>query len=313
MGNFEVLARRFADANLHAEVVERQTQRVSSWTSGALAADVFQMTILGKGREEYFRIWPGARTNRIEAEGIDPERRQLVLMTVDPHPDRAALPEEGAVGVLLLATAGDHLLDDDLVLMVQEPVRTFEEQLSKRRVELDRTKVKVVREDRYFVWIEHRTDARKRHFLCGRDERQLFICQLPRAVTTVRDAHTVLRAPEAMRSKGKVARQGEWFFVEPTAKELDALASALCGIRTIVRRSWPIGRGGNPHVADQLVVVPAAVVGKKLVARAVFARGRVRHVDHDTVYLSSWAKVVRNTEPVADDGIARMDGIRWID
>jgi hypothetical protein len=47
--------------------------------------------------------------------------------------------------------------------------------------------------------------------------------------------------------------------------------------------------------------------------RTVLARGRVRHVDHDTVYLQSWAKVVRNTEPVADDGIARMDGIRWID
>jgi len=276
MGNFEVLARRFANANLRAEVVERQTQRVSSWTSGARAADVFQMTILGKGREEYFRIWPGARTNRVEAEGIDPERRQLVLM-------------------------------------VHEPVRTFEEQLSKRRVELDRTKVKVVREDRFFVWIEHRTDARKRHFLCGRDERQLFICQLPRAVTTVRDAHTVLRAPEAMRSKGKVARQGEWFFVEPTAKELDALESALRELRTIIRRSWPIGRGGNPHLADELVVVPATIVGKKPVARAVFARGRVRHVDHDTVYLPAWAEVVRNTEPVADDGIARMDGIRWVD
>jgi hypothetical protein len=101
MGNFEVLARRFANANLDAEVIEPQTQRVS-WTSGARAADVFQMTILGKGREEYFRIWPGARTNRIEAEGIDPERRQLVLM-------------------------------------VHEPVRTFEEQLSKRRVELSRS------------------------------------------------------------------------------------------------------------------------------------------------------------------------------
>src|SRR6202022_2717742 len=60
MGNFEVLARRFADANLHAEVVERQTQRVSSWTSGALAADVFQMTILGKGRGGYSRTWTGA-------------------------------------------------------------------------------------------------------------------------------------------------------------------------------------------------------------------------------------------------------------
>jgi len=36
-------------------------------------------------------------------------------------------------------------------------------------------------------------------------------------------------------------------------------------------------------------------------------------VDHDTVHLPSWAKVVRNAEAVADDGVARMDGIRWID
>ena len=54
--------------------------------------------------------------------------------------------------------------------------------------------------------------------------------------------------------------------------EFDALESALRELRTIIRRSWPIGRGGNPHLADELVVVPATIVGKKPVARAVFAR-----------------------------------------
>ena len=265
MGNFEVLARRFADADLRVEIIEQRNQ---------VASDVFQMTILGKGREEYFRIWPGARTNRVEAEGIDRAQRQLVLL-------------------------------------VHEPLRMFTEQLPKRRVALDRTKVKVVAESEHYVWVEHRTDARKRHFLCGCDERQLFICQLPRGVTTVREAHEVLRAPEAAR-RDKVVRQGEWFFVEPTAKDLEALAAALRGLRTVIRRGVPIGRGGNPHVADELAVVPASV-GRKPAARIVFARGRVRHVDHDTVYLPSWSKVVRNTEPVADDGVARMDGVRWID
>jgi len=276
MGNHEVLARRFAEANLRVEVIERQIQRVTRWSSGATTSDVFQMTILGRRREEYFRMWPGAHTNRVEAEGIDRERRQLVLM-------------------------------------VHEPERTFEEQLPKRRVNLDPAKVKVVREDKHFIWIEHRTDARKRHFLCGRDERQLFICQLPRAVTTVRHAHEVLRAPEVSRAAGKTARQGEWFFLEPTVKDLAALASALREFRTVIRHGVPIGRGGNPHVAEELAVIPATLAGAKPVERTVFARGRVRHVDHDTVYLPSWAKVVRNTEPVADDGIARMDGIRWID
>ena len=265
MGNFEVLARRFADADLRVEVIEQRNQA---------AQDVFQMTILGKGRDEYFRIWPGARTNRVEAEGIDRAQRQLVLL-------------------------------------VHEPLRRFTEQLSKRRVTLDRTKVNVVTENDDYIWVEHQTDARKRHFLCGCDERQLFICQLPRGVTTVREAHEVLRAP-VMARRDKVVRQGEWFFIEPTVKDLEALAAALRGFRTVIRRCVPIGRGGNPHVADELTVVPASVRGNPT-ARIVFARGRVRHVDHDTVHLPSWSKVVRNTEPVADDGVARMDGIRWID
>src|SRR4051812_26529979 len=108
MGNFEVLGRRFAEANLRAEVIERQVQTASSWASGASASDVFQMTVLGRGRKEFFRIWPGARTNRVEAEGIDRERQQLVLM-------------------------------------VHEPARTFEERLSKWRAQIDRTNVKVLR------------------------------------------------------------------------------------------------------------------------------------------------------------------------
>lgn len=275
MGNYEVLARRFAHANLRAEVIERPIQAASPWTSGARAADVFQMTILGQGRDEWFRIWPGARTNRVEAEGVDRGLRQLVLL-------------------------------------VHEPVRTFTERISRFLNQVDRGKVKVVAEDRHHLWIERRTDARKRHFLCGRDERQLFVCQLPRAVTTVRDAHEALRAPVVRQPKDKVVRQGEWFFLEPSASELAALVTALRALRTIVRTRVSIG-GGHPHVADEYVVVPARPDGKQPVERVVLVRGRVRHVDHDTVYLPSWAKVVRNAEPVADDGVARMDGIRWID
>lgn len=272
MGNHEVLARRFADANLRAEVIERPL----GGPLGARAPDIFQMAIAGRGQEEYFRIWPGARVNRVEAEGIDRDLAQVVLL-------------------------------------VQEPERIFLEPVWKRRVVIDRSKVRVVREDELRFWIERRTDARKRHFLCGRDERQLFICQLPRAATTVRSAHEVLRAPAAAQSKGKVCRQGEWFFVEPTAEELAALAIALRTLRTVVRRAVPIGRGGHPHVADELAVVPVRRVGKVVVGHTVLVKGRVRHVDHDTVVLRTWAKVLRNAEPVADDGVARMDGIRWID
>lgn len=276
MGNLEVLARRFAAANLRAEVIGEPERRADRWRTGANAPDVFQMTILGKGRAEYFRVFPGARTNRVEVEGLDRERRQLVLL-------------------------------------VHEPARTFAERLWKHHVRLDRAKVTVLGEDERYVWIARRTDARKRHLLCGRDERQLFICQLPRPATTVRDAHAALRTPAVARAKEPAVRQGEWFFVPPSRNELAALELALRELRTVVRARVPVGRGGHPHVADELVEVPATPVGGVLVERTLLARGRVRHQDHDTVRLRGWSKVVRNAEPVADDGIARMDGVRWID
>ena len=94
---------------------------------------------------------------------------------------------------------------------------------------------------------------------------------------------------------------------------LAALAVALRDFRTVVRTRAPIGRGWHPHVADELVVVPLTQVGAALVERTVLVRGRVRHVDHDPVRLQGWAKVVRNAERVAEDGVARMDGVRWID
>jgi hypothetical protein len=273
MGNFEALARRFAEADLRAEVIDRAAPQTWRFRD---APGIFQMDVAGRGRDEWFRVWPGARQNRVEALGLDREQRQLVLL-------------------------------------VQEPVRTFTQQLRKHAAEVDRRRVKVIAEDELHLWVERRTEARKRHFLCGRDERQLFICQLPRPLTTVREAHAALRTTVPAGVKGKVVRQGEWFFLAPSANELAAMDAALRAFRTVVRTRVPIGRGGNPHVADELVLVPPTSVGEVQVPRLLLSRGRVRHVDHDTVKLPSWAKVVRNAEPVADDGIARMDGVRWID
>ena len=286
MGNRENLARRFANANLHAEVIQGDPPPPPRWMPQGTPG-VFQMFILGEGRKEYFRIFHGAGDNRVEVQGTDRDLHQLVLL-------------------------------------VQEPSRMFAEPVRKRRYvvdstrgrvvreETDRTAVKVVREDQHFLWLERWTDPRKRHFLCGRDDRQLFICQLPRAVSTVREAHQALRAPEVTRVKGKVVRQGEWFFFEPSPLELEAMESALRQLRTVVRIRTRISWGGRPHVADELVVVPPTQVGSTTVERTVLVRGRVRHVDHETVRLRNWTRVVRNTEPLTG-GVARFDGIRWID
>jgi hypothetical protein len=238
--------------------------------------DVFGMDIQrrlkGRLRVEYFRIWPGHEENRIAVQGTDPELSQLVLL-------------------------------------VHEPARVFEEYAPKHAVRADDPRI--VRRERFRVLLRLQTDSRKRHYLCGLDERQLFIAELPRGVPTVRDAHRVLKAEEVLLAEGKrrVRRQGEWFFLELTPEERKHLERALA--QGAIVRKQAIGGGGNPHTADEITRIPAQPLehGHPVRALDVFVRGRVRHVDHKTLVLSDWHKVVRNTEPNA----GRMAGIAWID
>src|SRR6185503_6870717 len=107
------------------------------------------------------------------------------------------------------------------------------------------------------------TRGTTRHMLAGRDERQLFMCELPRPCTSVREAHDALRTPAA-RSRSRSAldrpiRQGEWFFVNTPEAEIDALEKAIAGNRTVIRTKASINsvipRTGKPHVADELAVI----------------------------------------------------------
>jgi hypothetical protein len=154
-------------------------------------------------------------------------------------------------------------------------------------------------------------------------------------VGNVRQAKEALKPPEVQarqvglnskeRSRRKNAayvRQGEWFFVPAEIGEPDPL---------LVLRDEPLVRGrGKPHVAEfcfrlggETVYVcakyPNGVDGieyarirkmereAKPVDRAsgwrvmrreaqVYVRGRVKHPDHRTVYLSGWHRVHPNTE-----------------
>ena len=170
-----------------------------------------------------------------------------------------------------------------LVLMVREPDREF---YVPRRVGRETFMVRQV------------TPGNKRHFLAGRDERQLFMCRLPRACTTVRDAHEALRAPRVTDSRSAIdrtLRQGEWFFLVPAAAEVAHLESALAGHRSTVRRKVGIGsvipRAGKPHTADELAVHVTEAGDTR-----VYVRGAVRHADHKTIRLDHWRQVVRNNE-----------------
>ena len=113
-------------------------------------------------------------------------------------------------------------------------------------------------------------------------------------------------------------RQGEWFFVPEPSLVVD---------NKLVLSNEPLRRGaGKPHVVEQLFrtggetvhvcakhpngisekeyrellrVNPKAVHwGWRVMRRnpGVYARGAVRHSDHDTITLPFWHRVVMNTE-----------------
>jgi hypothetical protein len=156
------------------------------------------------------------------------------------------------------------------------------------------------------------------------DERQLFIAQLPRGVSSVRDAHASLKTTSVTFAEGKTdgrtVRQGEWFFVNPTSEERLTLMEAIRKNLVVVHHKVRISRdprgvdGGKPHVADELVRYFGKELEHGFAVREmeVFVRGKVRHSDHATVKFGDWRKVIRNAERQQQPGFSPT-GVFWVD
>lgn len=192
------------------------------------------------------------------------------------------------------------------------------------------------KDDRHLLLLVKNEDAkRKDRFLCGHDEREWFVAAIPGTASTVVQAKEALKpAPVRQvqarkglnrrqantRHNAAFRRQGEWFFV-PMDKPM-AVDPKL------ILRNEPISRGGGskPHLVEQLYRTGGEVVyvnrqhprgitqaqynkliqrspaAKKLIWQqmrrnpGVFARGAVRHPDHDTIVLHDWCRVLINEE-----------------
>lgn len=251
--------------------------------------DVFGITILrklkGNIRTEYFSMWPGNDSNRIEVVSVDPKRKQLVLMV---HEQR-------------------RLVHHHLAPTIPEPV------IPKGAKDVEHNKNGSIDFTLF-------SPSAKRHMLLGVDERQLFIAQLPRGVSTISEAHKSLKTTSVTLAEGKISgrtvRQGEWFLLNATEEELDAIKKAIKSNTAVILRKVAIGadsRGrvaGKPHTADELVKLPALKLEHGFTVNQredIFIRGKVRHKDHKTVAFKQWRKVIRNAE------LAPTSGINWID
>ncbi|MHC5080086.1 MAG: hypothetical protein ACYTHN_13800 [Planctomycetota bacterium] len=133
----------------------------------------------------------------------------------------------------------------------------------------------------------------KRKILFGRDERHLFVAEVPRPnVSTVANALEALR-PAFVSPDAK--RQGEWFFMP--APDFAPPASRI-------RRKAPLvllqrrgaGARANDHVADELIVEDVRNDFRRITVRVLLVRGRIRHRDHATVHLHRWHRAVLNQE-----------------
>jgi hypothetical protein len=268
--NLSDLSNRFAAARLPMQIEPTPLDR----GRGGLV-QVVQMDI-GRGRtprEELFRMFPGAPSNRLIVTTYDKSERQLVLF-------------------------------------VHEPRRRFEATVSRSApIEVG---TRVLFEDRHRRVIESVTPERKRHFLCGMDESHLFIAQLPHAAPTIKDAHRAL-APAIPPQYGaqradRVRRQGEWFLLPITpleTNELDAVAPSEVRVRVGVAQAANLRRAGRPHVADEVIVIADSTV--ELGVR-IYARGAIRHPDHRTVELRAWHRVIPNRER-----FEQPVGVLWVD
>jgi len=170
-------------------------------------------------------------------------------------------------------------------------------------------------------------------FLCGHDEREWFVAAVPGGASSVQQAMEALQPAEVRnalvqsrvslkkrfaRKNRAFRRQGEWFFVPEPSLAVD---------KKLILRNEPLRRGaGKPHFVEELVRSggetvhvcgnhpnglteaeyrkllrqnPAAARwGWRVMRRnpGVYARGTVRHSDHETITLPVWHRVVMNTE-----------------
>jgi hypothetical protein len=177
--------------------------------------------------------------------------------------------------------------------------------------------------------------SQKEKFLCGHDERHWFVAGVPATrVANVGQALEALKPELVIRSQQRQGvrlkdwnkrrnagfiRQGEWFFLPRPEFQVDA--------PHLILRNEPVQRGGGKaHLVEQLfrlggetVYVSAkypngltqpqyatllkrdrgaSQLNWRVMRRnpTVYARGKVRHPDHQTIVLPFWHQVVMNGE-----------------
>lgn len=191
-------------------------------------------------------------------------------------------------------------------------------------------------QDRHLLLMaRNRGTGDKSKFLCGHDERHWFVAAIPeqaRGVSGVKNAKEALQPDRVrtaldqrrVRPKDRLKRhneafqrQGEWFFIPVPNLNVDE-------IRVVRNEPLSRGRGSKPHkmefccrMGGEMVYVnykfPSGITQEaydrlppemrkhrpwRVMTRdaIVYAKGRISHADHATIFLEGWHQVEMNTE-----------------
>jgi len=173
-----------------------------------------------------------------------------------------------------------------LILLVNEPPREFTTLIWNDKT----NKAEKVRQ---------MTPGFMRKYLLGMDEAHLFISELPQegAINKVKDAHKVLKPEYIITSEKetrRIKRQGEWFFIPITSKEQKMIEENM----NFLEKKISLEERNNPHIAEQFLNIQGEL----------FVSGKIKHVEHKTLKLNGWFRVLKNTEVRNRSGI-----VDWID
>jgi hypothetical protein len=303
MSMHEGLKKAFAKAGLTLKVLDKPIH-TGRGMENIVQLDV-ERTVKGTRRDEVFRLYPG-KDNLIQVRDTDQSLNQLVL----------------------LVRENEHqFVEERYIPRSTRPKNWLTENFLKNGFKKSDIAVKGD-----MIYLTRKTEPTSRYFLMGVDERQLFIAQLTAPATTVAGARKLLgrtvQFAEGKRRGSSADRQGEWFFLEVSSEVQNYLAQKIKKNELVIRHHVPIGqfmgRGGNPHLADELVVIPSRNNPTKQDEKlnypvrpmAVFVRGAIRHRDHKTVRFTNFRQVIGNNEgntlPHAR-GTITASGVYWID
>jgi hypothetical protein len=134
----------------------------------------------------------------------------------------------------------------------------------------------------------------KVYFLVGFDEKHMFVSMLPKAAASVADAHAVLM-PKSVRGVPGVIRQGEFFFVPVTKKEL-----------ALLKKKSTRGYVSQYNLEKDNSTSDHRAYGVSNAKGHRYITGVVGNSRHDT-FLTGWYRVVPNTEQPGASNASNWD------